>query len=146
VSPSVGYFVIDRLAAGVSFTVSGAKSKQPGLSQSHFGVSGGPFVRYYFPFGKIAVFPTVSASWGTTKVNTKYNDGFGVQETNQDFKTSRYSGGAGVAWFLASNVALEGIAFYQNYDNDNAKATQILAFNVGLQFFIPSKGAAQSNE
>jgi hypothetical protein len=126
VSPNVGYFIIDGLVAGASLSVSGSKSKQPGLSWSQMEVEAGPFVRYYYSLGeKISVFPAVSATWGNTKTNKKINDGFGVQD----------------------NVAVEGIATYYHFDAGDSNPTKAVRFNVGLQFFIPSKGAGtQSNE
>lgn len=144
VSPSAGYFLVDNWVAGLSTTISGSVSKSENDSDDwssrsrNFNI--GPFTRYYFPFGKFAAFPEIAARWGSGRQQYKYAANSGFPDNIIETKTSTYTAGAGIAWFIANNVALEGILSYRrdkgNTDYDERK---YVAFNVGLQFYIPAK-------
>jgi hypothetical protein len=146
-SPTVRYFFVDNFAAGVSLSITGSKSKMPIGDGSQTGIEAGPTLRYYFPFGKFAVFPTASATWGRSRVKNDYTASTGFPDSDSKWNSARYSGGAGLAWFIANNVSIEGILFYQYQDSgfSNTEPNEVknIAFNVGIQFFIPAKGQSK---
>lgn len=138
ISPTVGYFILDNWVAGLSTSFSGSGSKTDDWSQRARAFSIGPITRYYFPFGKFAVFPEVSAKWRIEKYWYKSDI---YPENESKTKTGTYNAGVGVAWFIANNVALEGILSYNqdNRHNTDFNTWKLVSFNVGLQFYIPAK-------
>ncbi|HEY5751488.1 MAG TPA: outer membrane beta-barrel protein [Chryseolinea sp.] len=142
VQPSVSYFIIDRLAVGLttpySYSKIKSKSYQTELTATTKTYSVGPLVRYYFPLGsEWAIFPEVSYNYGWA-----WNDGL-------TDKSRTFQGGVGLVYFLNQSVGVEGKAFYQNqhttYDeNSNAyRATSSdepdFNFSVGVQIYFARK-------
>lgn len=112
-APTLGYFLSNRIMMGLSF---GSYIQLQPANES--GVRSGlvnilPQVRYYF-----------------NSSNTKRN-WFGLVESNLD----QLRFGAGVNYFLAPGIALEGFA---GAHWDGSSNTEIFT-NIGLQFFLQPK-------
>lgn len=136
-SPTVGYFVKDRLMLGLhvqesrSWALTGPKNRWHDFSF-------GPLARYYFPVAKkISVFPELAYLFSVRKTTYDIN---GDKQTQQ-VKSSVIRGGIGVAWFVAPNIGIEGILAYQNTDARNNKIgdKQDIYYSIGIQFYLPAK-------
>jgi len=143
-SPNIGYFVIDKLALGLSASISAGKTSYENIDaysrNTTFGA--GPFVRYYFPMDRWAIFPYVSYSLSTT--NTKGRS-FGydpILTTNYHYNTTQktFSAGVGATYFITRNIGLEGIVSYQAYNSTNRDLPDTeqsgLNFKVGFQIYL----------
>jgi hypothetical protein len=136
ISPDISYFLTDRFAAGLSFPYSFYRTTDKvgnfgSFSQTY---SIGPKVRYYFPFGKWAIFPELN--YGLGKQIQRYTT-FG----NAISKFQSVRAGAGIAYFMNSHVAVEGLLFYQfSRNNPGGSINEITGtsvyFNVGLQVYL----------
>ena len=108
--PSAGYFIINNLAAGLNlyFSYNKDKSGESDFARTDFQVCAVPFIRYYYPLGKIYPFAELSAGLGKRTSKT--------ESTNSDNKTSWgvniLGGGAGVALPLGDRVTFDVIAGY----------------------------------
>ena len=133
VAPQVGYFLVDNLAVGITPSITYSWRRNDNTTNTGIG----PFVRYYFPFGKFAIFPELKASFGTYKAKGSYEDpytGATIHETNKS-KSHQYSGGVGFVWFAAENVGLEAILSYNKSENAGIK-NELVAMRFGIQFYI----------
>jgi len=109
--PSAGYFIIDNLAAGLNLLVSYNKYDLGGsLEQknTHLHLSAVPFVRYYYPVGKICPFAEVSAGIGTSMQKSVTTHG----ENKYTWAVTSFGGGAGVALPVGSRVTFDIMAGY----------------------------------
>jgi hypothetical protein len=144
-APAIRYFLIDNLAAGITLSINGSNTKASYGKGSSFGIQAGPTVRYYFPFGKFAVFPTIAATWGKDKSKTDFVPSVQLPDNEVEWSTATYAGGVGLAWFIANNVSIDGILYYQSNDtgiqNSDTDPVNSVIFNVGIQVFIPAKGS-----
>lgn len=121
-TPNIGYFFSNNLAAGVNLNVSSSHystSSDLGNNSStitNFAV--GPFVRYYFNTSPhVKLFLHGDASWGSEK----YSNGSDPSQPSPSLPISMYTGKAGAAFFLSPNVALELTAGYQSMtEKDNS--------------------------
>jgi opacity protein-like surface antigen len=93
VSPSFSYFILKKLAVGVSANFSRISLGSSNLTE--WGV--GPAARYYFSVKKFAPFAGLGAAYG---VNSS-------SETGDKFKTTRYTITAGTDYFVTKDIALE---------------------------------------
>ena len=120
-SPTFGYFIIDKLALGISPTFGYTKT-DGGNDSTSYGI--GPFIRYYLlkPEKRINVLTNVSYYYGTNNANTTSD--------NLNFK-------AGPVIFLNSSVALELTLNYNigQFKSDSSVST-FKSFNFGLGFQI----------
>lgn len=123
VSPNLSYFVANNLAVGLitpwDYTYEKLKSSGTVTTTSTYFV--GPVVRYYFPFGSWAVFPTASFmhGWRTMKYgHPQYND----FSTKVKGSMNSFSGGVGITYFVAKNVGVEGVLSYRH---DNATSRDV---------------------
>jgi len=109
--PSAGYFIIDNLAAGLNLLVSYNKYDLGGsLDQknTHLHLSAVPFIRYYYPAGKIYPFAEVSAGIGTSMQKSVTTNG----ENKYTWAVTSFGGGAGVALPVGSKVTFDIMAGY----------------------------------
>jgi len=109
--PSAGYFIIDNLAAGLNLLVSYNKYDLGGsLDQknTHLHLSIVPFIRYYYPAGKIYPFAEMSAGIGTSMQKSVTTNG----ENKYNRAVTSFSGGAGVAIPVGSKVTFDIMAGY----------------------------------
>jgi hypothetical protein len=102
----------------------------------------GPFTRYYFTFKKFAVFPELSVGWGRSRLLYEFPavpDFFPPGEFEQKRDVLSYRAGAGVTYFLASNVGVEATFSYTSTEFKTAYTTTGGQLMLGLQFYIPGK-------
>ncbi len=136
-SPAISYFFLDRLAAGLitplSFGNTTDSSIPSDFRTSNYSI--GPTVRYYFPIvPQWAVFPQIDYSYGWQ--SSKYN----YMTTSNTTKTTSnlFRAGIGITYFIAKNVGLEGILYYQSI-NGNGSTLSSVNFRVGLQIYLARK-------
>jgi outer membrane protein len=143
-TPTVGYFIIDNLAAGLILDLSTSRlnydtfNPLTGLveeaSSGLSSVSAGPFVRYYLP---MSVFFQGSATFGTQKYSNENSSG----DSESIYRMRRYSLSVGYAWFLNDYVALEPSIGYQNdvlkdKEGDYKTTTGSLALRAALAIYL----------
>lgn len=138
-APTVGFFPVTNLMAGVRLSTN--RNWDP--SNKNYGNSStgiGPLIRYYFPFGKFAVFPEVSGLITRSTVKTmNYNSGGQLVPVELKSNYTTYTGGAGVAWFVTPNIGIEGILSYRQSNIHSPSSTQTsFGVNFGIQFYLPS--------
>lgn len=140
--PAVAYFPVAKLSVGLttSLTIGDGDYYNSTYNSTDFSV--GPEVRYYFPFGKWAVFPEIIYSFGKTVSEGTFTDfypdpGYQTESTYNSFR-----GGIGLTYFVNPYVGLEGILYYQNsvqtipppfpFRTDGSS----LNFSIGLQIYL----------
>ena len=141
-SPNVGYFFINNLAAGASLNLTTAHSSSSTSGSTSTSTvtlfTGGPFVRYYFNTSRhVKLFLHGDASWGSEKVTVNFS---GTDE-GSSIPTSMYEGKAGVAFFLSPNVGLEFTAGYQSMtekDSGIKLTTGSVVVGLGFQIYLGS--------
>ena len=113
VVPSIGFYVIDDLAAGLNLSYSSVSIE----GNSNTTTSLAPFVRYYVfnPFFVEAQF------------------GFSLDKDGGSYVAADI----GYSWFVSRNVAVEPMIFYINTNSDiEGLARSSFGFSVGIQTFI----------
>jgi len=134
-SPSVGYFFIDNLAAGAQLNASTSKSTSEtfNFESTSTSLTFGPFVRYYLP---VSAFFQVTTGFGSRKSEV-------IAPTSQEFKYSLFNWGlaAGYAYFFNDYVALEPMFGYQanietNKSNDNKGMNGTLYLSGALTVYL----------
>lgn len=135
-SPQAGYFIIDNLAAGLSLSVSSESEKEDGSNNktSTATTAVQPFVRYYLPQ---SIFFQAQVGFGGQTQKSK------TQSTSTTTKYGLFSWaiGAGYAYFLTDNVAIEPLVYYaqeslKNKDTDAKLKMGGLGFQIGLQVYL----------
>lgn len=133
-SPTVGYFVANNFLVGLETSVSlGFKPGEKDVNTRSLTI--GPIIRYYFPFGKFAVFPEIGGGFNKSHAQYKVT-GTSSNPTPVDSKTTTYRAGAGVTWFAAPNIGIEGILGYRRFTYEGDDYESHIFFNVGLQFYL----------
>ncbi len=134
--PSIGYFIIDGLAVGLSLNASISEGlKENKYSSLGFGL--GPFIKYYTPIG-LFVGSKFNYSLSSAKFDSKkfYND-----------NSINVSPEVGYAYFINSKVAIEtslNYSFYlsnrtfanQSQNPDDSNKYNRLYFSLGFQIFL----------
>lgn len=141
--PKVGYFLIDNLAVGAALDVSLTKFKPEDADNDSentfttFGIA--PFVRYYLSQGIFfqGQFGVGSGKNKSTLGSVSNESKFGVTNLNV---------GAGYAYFLNDNVAIEPMIGYGsttlNYKDSNPEFKDLrsgLFLQVSIQAYLGSK-------
>jgi outer membrane protein W len=115
INPSLFYFVANNAAVGLitpwDYTYEKASNSKRVTTTSTYFV--GPAVRYYFPFGSWAVFPTASFMHGWRTMKSGYPD-YNDFPTKVKGNMNSFSGGVGITYFVAKNVGVEGVLSYQH--------------------------------
>lgn len=124
--PNAGYFFANNFAAGAEFLLSFGKKDQ--TKYSSFGV--GPFARYYFNLKDEHFKPLVQGSFGIS-TETDKNPAF-----KDSYTVTTFFLGAGAAYFINRNVALEGLAGYNNSKVENNDANGGFRFRIGFQVHL----------
>ena len=139
-SPDIGYFFVDRLAAGIRMGYSRSKTKfgdnpsQPGTENSFESkaYSIGPFIRYYF-------LPIENRYNILTELNYQYiNSKLEINNSNSSTSSSnQFSIAAGPAIYLNSSVALEFLVGYSitPKNKSSAKSSKV-GFGIGFQIHL----------
>jgi hypothetical protein len=136
ISPSVGYFLLDKLSIGIKSSLKWEKSKayEPGGGESNITrFYGGPVIRYYL----LEMDRQFNIATEGTAQFGRYLSGI------QKGPISRYSIMAGPVIFFNSSVGLEFLVGY--FSNvENAKPIQKylergIQMEIGLQFYLENK-------
>jgi len=137
--PRAGYFFIDNLAAGLGLDFSTTSWKDDGSdnkeTRNEFVIS--PFVRYYLQPG---IF--FQGTYGIGPGN--YKEKTGSTTTSTKYTASNWSLGAGYAYFLNSNVAVEPFIGYgarsqKVKDPDYKNVDSSFFINIGFQIYLDRK-------
>ncbi len=130
ITPSAGYFVIDKLAVGLDLGYNSATTKFDGdkYTASTFGIM--PTGTYYFTDNK-TVKPYLGA--GVGYASTKEKEGnYSVTVDGLAWKVK-----GGIAYFIATNTALDlGLGYTQFSNKENGVTTNVNNFGVNLGFSI----------
>jgi len=124
--PSAGYFFANNFVAGASFNLSFEKTGDTKTNTQAVG----PFARYYFNLKSPAFKPFLHAEWNIGNVNTT------LPFTKTSNTTSNFLLGAGGAFFINSNVALEGVAGFAHSKVQGQSPENGFAFRVGFQVYL----------
>ena len=125
--PSGGYFFANNFAAGAQVQLS--FSKQEDTKYSAFSV--GPFARYYINLKESALKPFFHADFNVGSTGVKV-PGFDKTTTT----TTSFFIGAGAAYFINSNVALEALAGYNRIKIETYDPSNGFRFRIGFQVHL----------
>ena len=139
INPGAGYFIIDKLSAGLRLTTDFTTAKTTSVQQSsysdetkftQYGVS--PFVRYYFlpKTNKVNLLADVSYSYLFSK-----SDAIGNGGSITKYNSHAYTFTAGPAFVLNAHVSLELTASYEIFKT-GAQPPHIFMVNAGFQIHL----------
>lgn len=137
-NPNVGYFLVDKVAVGASLLLSSSQWKGNGNNSTtniYTSASFNPFVRYYLDQG---IFFEGQFGFGTIKTKNKAVN----PPTESTTSTYNWSLGAGYAYFLNDNVAVEPFVGFRSNGRKVGGTTGIensLFLNVGLQVYLGAR-------
>lgn len=151
IDPRFSYFVIDRLAVGIQIPMNWRKSDTGGVTSESSSYLVGPSLRYYLSLSeKITLFPELTYAYGLTSISNLFfdNNSATLRTTKYDGTLSQLKVGAGINYFLNSNIGIESVVGYSlssydyevDYDsiapidNDNVQSDLFLA--IGFQIFF----------
>ena len=131
-SPNVGYFPMDKLAAGLRFSYDAEKLDINGNETKQTDLMVAPWLRYYFlpPVQDLNIYADVSYGVGSSKF-----------DDDEAESVNKYGVEAGLAWFCNPRVALEFGVGYRSikYENEENRANTIF-FGVGFQIHLQRCG------
>jgi hypothetical protein len=136
ITPRVGYFIKNNFAIGLSLPLSLTDQMSNSIHGSYgaksWSLGTGPFIRYYFPLTeKLFVLTEAGYSWNTN--HTKYSENGSFQKE----KARQLTLGAGAAYFINKNVAIELLAGYRKTTESLAEATTSgIRLEGGLQIYL----------
>jgi hypothetical protein len=142
-APNILYFPVHRLAIGVNLPLSYTQYKFQSFDAfnrlTSFGF--GPVVRYYFPFGRWAIFPeasyTFSREFRQYPISDPNTGSYSVFHYTS--KAHTWQAGIGTAYFLTPNIGLEARLFYKksltHYENGKSKLANF-NLNIGFQIYL----------
>jgi opacity protein-like surface antigen len=125
-SPNVGYFFAKNFVAGSQMLI--AFDKDGELRNTELGV--GPFARYYFELKEPQFKPFVHAAFTLSSVRNK-DTVRTITETSTGFIL-----GAGGAYFINDNVAIDGMAGYSYSKVENTPGSGGFIFRIGFQVHL----------
>ncbi len=123
-TPSVGYFFLNNLAAGANVNLSYSKVGENKTTQ--FGI--GPFARYYL--GTLNIRPFAHANINFTSNKTKNTGG------SDTYNGTNYFLGGGLAAFINRNVAIEGLAGYSHSAYAHLSGSGGFNLRIGFQIYL----------
>jgi outer membrane protein W len=135
--PSVGYFVVDNLAVGLSLTAAYGSNDftfnaaSTNLKSTILGV--GPYVNYYFGEGKLK--PVIGASFSYLHQSNDTIDINGNIGKSKENYTNASLGG-GIAYFINDNVSVNGIVNYNRDLRADVANPGSVNVNFGFQIFL----------
>jgi outer membrane protein W len=124
--PSAGYFFAKNFAAGSELTLSFGKFGDTRTSA----VGVGPFARYYFELKNGKFKPLIHADFSIANEVTKYQ---GLKTSNT---VTSFFIGAGGAYFINDNVALEAVAGFNRSKVESADPEGGFLFRIGFQVHL----------
>ena len=142
IAPKAGYFIVDNLVAGLDMALGWGRgtSSIVGLPEnldsksSLFGI--GPFVRYYFPSGKILPFAEVNTLFGRRSIEIT-----GVVGSESQLTFTNIGGGLGLAFLLGNRSSIDLLLNY-NVDRSNLESEDYidrgntLGIKIGFTMFL----------
>ncbi len=141
ISPAIGYFVLNKLAAGVRADRSSYKSNTTGVESRLTSTSISPFVRYYFlPMAaKVNVFLDAGYLHNKSKWERLTNPAYGYTDKSKGLQVL-----AGPSMFLTDQIALEftlGYRYTKSEDRVVSEPTKSTSFSsgLGLQIYFGKK-------
>jgi Outer membrane protein beta-barrel domain len=124
--PMAGYFFAKSFVAGSEFNLTFRKEET--TKTSIFGV--GPFARYYFDLKSSDFKPFLHADFNFSSETDK-------DELNKNSTTiTSFFIGAGGAYFINSNVAIEAVAGYNRSKVENLSPDGGFRFHLGFQVHL----------
>ncbi|PKF75896.1 OmpW family outer membrane protein [Chryseobacterium sp. PMSZPI] len=151
ITPSVGYFVIDKLAVGIDlgYVTATTKYQRNKTTISNFSVM--PTATYYFTNStKFVPFLGAGIGYASNKTKANYNDGSLIDplmqtETTTDGLAWKVKGG--VTYMATQSLGINLGLSYDQFSNketfmNNEIKTNVKTFgvNVGFSYFIKAKG------
>lgn len=125
--PNVGHFFAKGFAAGAEMTISSSKF---GIQrETTLGI--GPFARYYFELKEPVFKPYLHAGFDVLSIRQKVEGQEAETETGRTFLF-----GAGGAYFINDNVAIDGLIGYNHTKVENASGQGGLLFRIGFQVHL----------
>lgn len=161
ITPSVGYFVIDKLAVGIDLGYFNTTTKYQGVKSTNSTFSVMPTATYYFTNSSKLV-PFLGAGIGYASNKTKYsfynsninNDGFDpllMQDTENTTDGLAWAVKGGVTYMATQSLGINlGISYNQFSNKETIMNTDVktniktFGVNVGFSYFI--KGKAQKSD
>lgn len=125
ISPGVGYFLTDKLAAGLKTDFSFQPYQNAtGPTETRYTLIAGPFLRYYFLPAE-----NIINIFGGAAYEHRFRLPYGIS-------SNIYSVFGGPAFFINSSVAAELLAqFEYSKDQENGKI-RIFGLNAGFQIYL----------
>jgi outer membrane protein len=147
ISPSVGYFVIDKLAVGIELGYINATTKYEGLKSKTSSFSVMPTANYYFTNSSKLV-PFLGAGIGYASVKNSGETNFmgmiASSETTTDGLAWKVKGG--VTYMATQSLGLNlGVSYDQFSNKETIMNTDVktnvktFGVNVGFSYFIKAK-------
>lgn len=152
VTPSVGYFVIDKLAVGIELGFTTMTTKLEGVKSTNSNFSVMPTATYYFTNDSKFV-PFLGAGIGYASIKNKINADSGSSvfdpvlidnESTTDGLAWKVKGG--VTYMATQSLGINlGVSYDQFSNKENYFGTEVkntvntFGVNVGLSYFIKSK-------
>jgi hypothetical protein len=127
-TPNVGHFFFNNFAAGAEMII--AFDKDGEIRNTELGA--GIFGRYYFNLKEPQFKPFVHTSFSLTSVRSKDTVST-ITETSTGFVL-----GAGGAYFINDNVAIDGMAGYSYRKVENSPGSGGFIFRIGFQVHLLS--------
>ncbi|MDN3657362.1 outer membrane beta-barrel protein [Ferruginibacter paludis] len=127
VAPNIGYFIIDKLAAGVRLNLASYHQTIGSVSSTNTNTSLSPFARYYFLPAAKMVNVFIDGSYNHFKNKNRYESQPANTSTSYGYTVS-----AGPSIFFNQHIALEFTVGYQSTVQKNIPGSTITQFNSGL--------------
>lgn len=132
ITPSVGYFIADKMVLGLSTPIQ--VIRPTGINTGVFGFS--PFFRMYFGDYKYVKFFMV----GKAGYNDLSKLILGTQLPTQN--GTAYFGG-GVAFFFSKELAVEGLLKYEGTYSENSSPASAVGGEIGIQYYFSMGGTTK---
>lgn len=144
-APKFGYFIMDNLAVGAELNFA-YRSEKDGTDDDKYSTTlfgAGPFVRYYFPAGKVFPYAEANSFFGSMK--SKYDPSEGTGDEDKSGITA-FGGGLGVAIPMGEKVSFDLMAGYNSFtikdkeDNPDDERVVLGTFGIklGITIFLGS--------
>lgn len=133
ITPKAAYFIQDRWAVGAQVNLDVQKVNGEGATQTNWGIA--PFTRYYFSSNQVDNLLNNGAFFGEGSL------GFGGRNSGAGDTTNGLDLGigAGYAYFITSNVSVEGLLKFNTLvGGGNKNANGDLNLGVGFNIYLPS--------
>jgi outer membrane protein len=139
-SPRVGYFALNRLAVGLVTSASYSREERDFggrmFSTTSNLLTANVFARYYIRSAKFTPFVQGEFGYSRFKVNMTVPPGLGGTSSGNAEDQGNYSLGAGLAYFVSPQVAIEGTLDWASRSFFQSTADHVLNFRVGLMLYF----------